>query len=110
MINKKLFGKCLYKAENSQLLKRKISSYAGMQADKLCQQISLFENDEIIAEASAIVTLADSFEGEKKLPEIMAAYCKKSDIIFRKEVKSCTIQLYSMCMTLQKVVRGSSRD
>lgn len=78
MINKKLFGRCLYKAENSQLLKRKISSYAGMQADKLCQQISLFENDEIIAEASAIVTLADSFEGEKKLPEIMAECAKNA--------------------------------
>lgn len=83
-MNKKFYY-CLKRVGNSQLLKKRIGSYAGVSANMLCQQNPIFNNDETVAEAIAITALADSFDGKKQLPEIMAECAKNAPSKSQKE-------------------------
>lgn len=78
MNKNKTFYYCLKRVGNSQLLKKRIGGYAGVSANMLCQQNPIFNNDETVAEAIAITSLADSFDGKKQLPEIMAECAKNA--------------------------------
>lgn len=81
----KTFFYCLKRVGNSQPLKKRIGGCAGISAATLCQQNSIFNNDETVAEAIAITALADSFNGEKQLPEIMAECAKNAPSQSQKE-------------------------
>lgn len=81
----KTFFYCLKRVGNSQLLKKRIGSCAGVSAATLCQQNSIFNNDETVAEAIAVTALADSFDGKKQLPEIMAECTKHAPSQSQKE-------------------------